>query len=238
MANNEKKETAQATAATQEATAQGAVAAQSQNTLVHDTICLFVITLIAGIFLGAIYTITKDPIDTQNEKAKQEAYAAVYEGAEFVSDDAMNKALESFNKDLAAGKVSSEGMGSLSDVEILEILKAQVDGQDAGYVVTCSGKGYGGAVTMALGIDAEGAILGIQITDCSNETPGLGQNSTNTDWNGQYVGTNMTQDLSVVKDGSGSADAGTINSISGATITSSAVTRAIDGTFQFIASLK
>ena len=233
MASNEKKEAAQAAAATNEA-----VAVQSQNTLVHDTICLFVITLVAGIFLGAVYTITKKPIDVQNEKAKQEAYAAVYEGADFVSDDAMNKALESFNKDLAAGKVTSENMGSLSDVEISEILKAQVNGQDAGYVVTCSGKGYGGAVTLALGIDAEGAVLGIQITDCSNETPGLGQNSTNADWNKQYVGTNMTQDLSVVKDGSGSADAGTINSISGATITSSAVTRAIDGTFQFIASLK
>lgn len=238
MANNEKKEAAQAATKKETAAAKESTAVQSQNTLVHDTICLFVITLIAGIFLGAIYTITKAPIDTQNEKAKQEAYAAVYKDAEFVSDDAVNKALESFNKDLAAGKVSSENMGSLSDVEILEILKAQVDGQDAGYVVTCSGKGYGGAVTMALGIDAEGAILGIQITDCSNETPGLGQNSTNADWNKQYVGTNMTQDLGVVKDGSGSTDAGTINSISGATITSSAVTRAIDGTFQFIASLK
>lgn len=235
MANNEKKE-AETKATEKENAATAAV--QNQNTLVHDTICLFVITLIAGIFLGAVYTITKAPIDTQNEKAKQEAYAAVYEGAEFVSDDTVNKALESFNKDLAAGKVTSENMGSLSDVEISEILKARVDGQDAGYVVTCSGKGYGGSVTMALGINAEGAIQGIQITDCSNETPGLGQNSTNADWNKQYVGTNMTQDLSVVKDGSGSADAGTINSISGATITSSAVTRAIDGTFQFIASLK
>lgn len=239
MANNEKQETT-ATSAAKAAEKESAATAtaQSQNTLVHDTICLFVITLIAGILLGAVYTITKKPIDTQNEKAKQEAYAAVYEGAEFVSDDAVNKALESFNKDLAAGKVTSESMGSLSDVEISEILKAQVNGQDAGYVVTCSGKGYGGAVTMALGIDAEGAVLGIQITDCSNETPGLGQNSANTDWNKQYVGMNMTQDLSVVKDGSGSAEAGTINSISGATITSSAVTRAIDATFQFIASLK
>lgn len=224
MANNEeKKETAPV---------------QEKSTLVHDTICLFVITLIAGILLGAVYTITKKPIDDQTEKAKQEAYAAVYDGAEFVSDDQINKSLEQFNADLAAGKVSSGNMGSLSDVVISEILKAQIDGQDAGYVVTCSGKGYGGAVTMALGIDAEGVIQGIQITDCSNETPGLGQNSTNTDWNGQYVGTNDSQDLNVVKDGSGSADAGTINAISGATITSSAVTRAIDGTFQFIASLQ
>lgn len=223
MANNEKKETAPV---------------QEKSTLVHDTICLFVITLIAGVLLGAIYTITKKPIEDQTEKAKQEAYAAVYDGAEFVSDAEINKSLEQFNTDLAAGKVSSESMGSLSDVAISEVLKAQVDGQDAGYVVTCSGKGYGGAVTMALGIDAEGKIQGIQITDCSNETPGLGQNSTNKDWNGQYVGTNSSQDLNVVKDGSGSADAGTINAISGATITSSAVTRAIDGAFQFVASLQ
>lgn len=227
MANNEKKETGAAIAT-----------AKEKSTLVHDTICLFVITLIAGILLGAVYTITKKPIEDQTEKAKQEAYAAVYDGAEFVSDDKINKALEDFNSDLAAGKVSSESMGSLSDVAISEVLKAQVDGKDAGYVVTCSGKGYGGAVTMALGIDTEGVIQGIQITDCSNETPGLGQNSTSKDWNGQYVGTNSSQDLNVVKDGSGSADAGTINAISGATITSSAVTRAIDGTFQFVASLQ
>lgn len=227
MANNEKKETGAAIAP-----------AKEKSTLVHDTICLFVITLIAGILLGAVYTITKKPIEDQTEKAKQEAYAAVYDGAEFVSDNKINKALEDFNSNLAAGKVSSESMGSLSDVVISEVLKAQVDGKDAGYVVTCSGKGYGGAVTMALGIDAEGVIQGIQITDCSNETPGLGQNSTGKDWNGQYVGTNSSQDLNVVKDGSGSADAGTINAISGATITSSAVTRAIDGTFQFVASLQ
>lgn len=235
MADNEKTSAAKAAEKTETA---ATAAVQSQNTLVHDTICLFVITLIAGILLGAVYTITKSPIDTQNEKAKQEAYAAVYKDAEFLSDADVNKALDSFNKDLAAGKIKSEKMGSLSDVEILEVLKAQIDGADAGYVATCSGKGYGGAVTLALGIDAEGVIQGIQITDCSNETPGLGQNSTSTDWNKQYVGTKASQDLSVVKDGSGSADAGTINSISGATITSSAVTRAIDGTFQFIASLK
>ena len=45
---------------------------KSQNTLVHDTICLFLITLIAGILLGGVYMITKKPIDKQNEKTKQE----------------------------------------------------------------------------------------------------------------------------------------------------------------------
>lgn len=211
---------------------------KEKSTLVHDTICLFLITLVSGLLLGAVYTITKEPIKEQNEKNKKLAYEAVYKGAEFEpADDALQKALDAFNKDLEAGKVSSESMGALSDVKIAEIMTAKVDGKEAGYVVTCSGRGYGGDVVMALGIDAEGAIKGIEITDCNSETPGLGQNA-KSDWNQQYVGTKASQDLSVVKDGSGKADAGTVNAISGATITSSAVTRAIDGVFQFVASLE
>lgn len=210
---------------------------KSQSTLVHDTICLFLITLIAGILLGAVNMITERPIKEQEEKRKQEAYAAVYDGAEFVSDDAINSSLKAFQTDLAAGKVTTESGTDLSDVEIQEVMKATVDGQDAGYVLTCSGKGYGGAVKVALGIDAEGVIKGIQIMDCTNETPGLGQNSSNESWNKQYIGMNTTRDVSVVKDGSGSADSGTINAISGATITSSAVTRAVNSSLLFISSL-
>ena len=80
---------------------------KKKSTLVHDTICLFMITLISGLLLGAGYTITKKPIAAQEEKNKQEAYEAVYQGASFEEDSALNKSLEKFNKDLAAGKVSS-----------------------------------------------------------------------------------------------------------------------------------
>lgn len=209
---------------------------KSKNTLVHDTICLTLITLIAGILLGGVYTMTKKPIDEQNEKKKAEAYAAVYAGAEFEEDSAVVDKLGKYNEKLAAGKVT-KSEENLSDVEISEVLKAKVDGADAGYVVTCLAKGYGGNVTLALGIDAEGNIKGIQITDCSNETPGLGQNSTSSDWNGQYIGMNSSQEVAVVKDGTGSTENGTVNAISGATITSKAVTRAVNGTLSFIASL-
>lgn len=102
---------------------------KKKSTLVHDTICLFMITLISGLLLGAGYTITKKPIAAQEEKNKQEAYEAVYQGASFEEDSALNKSLEKFNKDLAAGKVSSKALGSLSDVEIAEALKAKVDGK-------------------------------------------------------------------------------------------------------------
>lgn len=210
---------------------------KSSSTIIHDTICLFVITLVAGILLGGVYIITKSPIEKQEEKVKQEAYAAVYSGAEFQTDKDVDAKLADFQADLAAGKIKTASGTDLSDVEIQEVMKAVVDGQDAGYVVTCTGKGYGGAVKLALGIDGEGVVKGIQIMDCSNETPGLGQNSSNEEWNKQYVGMASSLDVSVVKDGSGSAESGTINSISGATITSSAVTRAVNGTFLFITSL-
>lgn len=210
---------------------------KSKNTLVHDTVCLFVITLIAGILLGAVYQITKKPIEVQEEKVKQEAYAAVYEGAEFITDDDVNAKLADFQKDLTDGKVKTASGAALTDVEILEVMKATVDGADAGYVATCTGKGYGGAVKLALGIDADGVVKGIQIMDCTNETPGLGQNSSSESWNKQYIEMNASQELSVVKDGTGNKESGTIDSISGATITSSAVTRAVNGTFLFITSL-
>ena len=202
------------------------------NTLIHDAIALFIITLVAGILLGAVYMITKDPIDKAEEEATNKAYAAVYKDAEFASDDTLTEAVKSFQGDVAAGKIDA----AYTDVELIEARTASSGGSQAGYVVKVSGKGYGGAVTIALGITNEGEVLGIQILDASNETPGLGQNSTKEDWNGQYIGMTSDKTLSVVKDGSGSQDNGTINSISGATITSNAVTRAVNVALKFVAS--
>lgn len=202
------------------------------NTLIHDAIALFIITLVAGILLGAVYMITKDPIAKAEEEATNKAYAAVYKDAEFASDDTLTEAVKSFQGDVAAGKIDA----AYTDVELIEARTASSGGSQAGYVVKVSGKGYGGAVTIALGITNEGEVLGIQILDASNETPGLGQNSTKEDWNGQYIGMTSDKTLSVVKDGSGSQDSGTINSISGATITSNAVTRAVNVALKFVAS--
>lgn len=210
------------------------MANNEKSTLVHDAIALFIITLVAGVLLGAVYMITKDPIAQAEEKATNEAYAAVYKDAEFANDDALTKSLESFQSDVAAGK--QDDTTSYTDVELIEARTATADGSQAGYVIKVSGKGYGGAVTIALGITNEGEVLGIQILDASNETPGLGQNSTKEDWNSQYIGMTADKILLVVKDGSGSKDNGTINSISGATITSSAVTRAVNVALKFVAS--
>lgn len=99
----------------------------------------------------------------------------------------------------------------------------------AGYVFTTAYKGYGGAVEVMTGISSDGTVAGIKITD-HNETPGLGAKSAGSDnfgisWRGQYAGRTADTQLKVAKDG------GDIDAIPGATITSRAVTGAVDIAF-------
>ena len=82
-----------------------------KNTIVKDTLTLLAITLICGLLLGFVYDMTKDPIAAQSEKAKQEAYAAVYPDGEFTSEEALNTALESFAPDDSDAKIT-EGMSA------------------------------------------------------------------------------------------------------------------------------
>ena len=44
------------------------------NSLVKDALKLVIITVVAGLVLGAVYGITKKPIADQEAKAQMEAY--------------------------------------------------------------------------------------------------------------------------------------------------------------------
>ncbi len=100
---------------------------ENKSTLMHDAIMLFVITIIAGVLLGGVYTITKGPIAAADEKATNEAYAAVYKDAEFKADDTLTKAVESFQKDVAAGKIDDDTFSYTSE-ELIEARTASKDG--------------------------------------------------------------------------------------------------------------
>ena len=97
----------------------------------------------------------------------------------------------------------------------------------AGYVFSGSNKGYGGSVVSMVGISSDGKVVGVKVTEASDETPGLGAKAAGTDdfgntWRGQFVGRTAGEDLQVAKDG------GDIDAIAGATITSRAVTHSVD----------
>ena len=49
--------------------------------IIHDALVLTAFTLVIGVILGAVYGITKAPIDKANEQTKKEAYQAVFADA-------------------------------------------------------------------------------------------------------------------------------------------------------------
>lgn len=113
-----------------------------------------------------------------------------------------------------------------SGVELSSIYKAE----NGGYVATAvCHEGYGGDITVMVGIKDDMTVNKIKIMSLS-ETAGLGAKSDTPEFMNQYNG--LKNGISVVKNNGGSAADNTISAISGATITSKAVTKAVNCAFQ------
>ena len=96
---------------------------------------------------------------------------------------------------------------------------------DKGYVVRVAPNGFGGAIDMMVGVDVSGAVTGVAIVSQS-ETASLGANCTREDFRAQFTG--KTGTLSVSKDG------GEIEALTGATVTSRAVTDGVNTALEFV----
>lgn len=96
---------------------------------------------------------------------------------------------------------------------------------EKGYVVRVTPNGFGGAIDMMVGIDRNGSVTGIAIVSQS-ETASLGANCTREDFRAQFTGKSGT--LAVSKDG------GEIEALTGATVTSRAVTDGVNTALEFV----
>lgn len=193
---------------------------KAENTIIKDAIALFLITLIAGLCLGLVYEVTKDPIQKVKDEAKAESYQSVFENASAFRDE------EGKFEDVEDTSTATLSSAGISAVTINEVLEAQNEsGEIVGYVMSItSTEGYGGALKIAVGIDAEGTITGVDTLEL-NETAGLGARAAEDEFKGQYKGKNV-EEFTVSKAGASSDNE--INAISGATITSNAVTKAVN----------
>lgn len=176
------------------------------NKIIKNTLILTAITLIAGTALGVVYEITKEPIAQAKAKETQEACMQVFpEADEF----------ETVDMQLPEG--------------VDQVYNVKKDGKDAGYVITTTSKeGYGGNIQISVGIASDGTVNGISILSIS-ETAGLGMNATKPEFYEQYAG-KQTDHFYVSKDG---GDGEPIDALSGATITSRAVTGAVNTALDF-----
>jgi electron transport complex protein RnfG len=172
--------------------------------LVRMVVTLVVISLLAGLVLAVTNKATKEPI----EKARK---AELESGLKKVLPPTDNNLLET---------TFSTNLGGREWTFYIGKYKGQYVGSAA---KSYSDNGYGGRIEVIIGITTGVTIHAVSILK-SNETPGLGSKVTESDFLNQFKGRRCEQDtkwISIKKDG------GEIQAITGATISSRAVTEAI-----------
>lgn len=190
-----------------------------KNKIIKDALALTLITLVAGVALGGVYEITKDPIAKQEAQAKAEAYEQVFTDAAAFEEVKMDDTLIQTIRD----QLDQEGYKAQS---IEEIMRAEdQSGEMLGYAFTVvTSEGYGGDIQFSMGVQNDGTLNGISILSIG-ETAGLGMNADTPAFKDQFVGKQVEQ-LQYTKNGATQDDE--INAISGATVTTNAMTNGVN----------
>ena len=183
--------------------------------MIKNTGIMLAITLIAGLVLGFIYQITKEPIAEQNARKKQEACQEVFQ------DAASFEPVEVREPDAAAW--TAEGYG---DERVDEVMSALDDsGSLLGYVITVTTReGYGGDIQFAIGVKDDNTMNGISILTIA-ETAGLGMKADTDEFKSQFADKNVEK-FEYTKNGA--TEDSQIDALSGATITTNAMVNGVN----------
>ena len=185
--------------------------------IVKNTLILTAITVISGLLLGVVYDITKEPIAAAQENTKQEAFRAV------LSDASSFETMEDFDASAALSLLQENGYASDEITEVAEGIDGS--GETVGYVINVmSHEAYDGDLEVSVGIASDGTVKGIEMLSIS-ETAGLGMKADEAEFKDQFKDKNVEK-FSYTKSGESGDDK--IDAISGATITTNAVTNAVD----------
>jgi electron transport complex protein RnfG len=170
--------------------------------MIKMVIVLTILSFFSGGVLAYLRNSTQERIDNQVlEFVKGPAVRAIFEGA---TNDPIKDRF------------------SIKDGETERTFFVGVfDGEPVGVAFETSGKGYGGDVGLMVGIDVKNnVLLGVGVTTHA-ETPGMGAKAkSDPSFVSQFKDLALGEPFKVTNDG------GSINAISGATITSRAVTAA------------
>ncbi|HIU49689.1 MAG TPA: RnfABCDGE type electron transport complex subunit G [Candidatus Limousia pullorum] len=179
------------------------------------TVSLFVICLCVTALLAVTNAVTKDAIAYQQELSAAESRQAV-------CPDAVDFEKVEY------------------DVQGVECYKAlDESGNLIGYAISSASRGYGGDVKVMTGINAEdGSVIAINVYDNSGETPGLGVNTSGEKFTSQFAGLSSGTGVTVDKDAGKNPDSVAVDSVTGATISSRAVTNAVNQAFEAYNAVK
>ena len=140
--------------------------------------------------------------------------------------------LNAQNTQAAIEAVLPGGGTEMADFPAVDLV-SKVYASDAGYAVQVTPGGFDNTITMMVGVDTEGKVLGISIIK-HTETAGLGAvaaagTPAGENFRGQFVGASGS--VSVTKDG------GTMDAITGATITSRAICVGVNAALDCVANM-
>ena len=181
---------------------------KSLKDILVPAIVLFLIGLLCTALLAGTNLLTKEKIAAAEKKNADEAKAASFTAAASFEDADID------------GTVYYKALGS--------------DGTLLGYVFNMTVKSYGGDLKCMVGISTEGRVVGTQIT-VIDDTPGLGMKAkTDPGFLAQYV----DKEAGITVKKGGGATGNEIDAITGATITSKAVTQAVNDAFDLYSKVK
>ena len=185
--------------------------------IILNTLKLCLITLIAGVLIGGVYEITKKPRAIQEEKSKNEAYSKVFNKADSFKN-------YKYDKEKLKSYLKENGYNEKTVYVNDAVLAVDKNGETLGYVITITDKeGYGGDVSFTIGINNDGTINGISFLTLQ-ETAGVGMKA-DLKFKDQFKGM-KAEKIEYIK--SGKKNENQIDAISGATITTNAVTNGVN----------
>lgn len=172
---------------------------RNKESIIKPTVTLFIICLAVTLALSVTNMFTEGKIADIQMKAQESSMKKLLKGDEYQKNSI---------------KVNDE------NIEYYTVVKS---GETIGYIFTTSQYGYGGDISVMTSIGTDRKIIGVDILDASGETAGLGQNVTKEGFYSQFK--DKSGSISVVKN---SAENNEINAVTGATISSRAVTAAVN----------
>lgn len=170
------------------------------------TVALVLICGISTALLATTNEITKEPIAQAEAQTQQDSMMSVSpeSTADYQKEDIDDTSAECYKALDASGNIIA-------------------------YAVSTSAKGYGGTIKVMTGFDAEtGNIIGVNVYDNSTETPGLGAKTSETDFSGQFSGGSSENGFTVAKDADKNPGKDSVDAVTGATISSRAVVKAVN----------
>ena len=170
--------------------------------IIIPAISLFLICLVATALLGFTNQITAPKIEQLAIETENNAKKEV------LSD---------------AADFSDRMTATLDETEYSYYEGLDGDKNVIGYVFTTVAKGYGGDIKVMVGVDKSGSVTGVSILEIS-ETAGLGMNAKNESFLKQFLSKNG--EISVIKNGTPADNE--ISALTGATITSKAMAKAVN----------